>query len=678
MCFAANPTDSRSRRTAKYCRYPLKLLPPYADETYVAGVPVRSTRRGPYLRTKLLWIGADLAVTDAHVRGALPATDILAESSLQNGLAHLRSSDFDAAVLSLAALDCSGDQALDEAFRTAPNLPLIIHHRDGSIDDVIHFTRRGVFHILLGEVDPAAFAEAAARAFRHSQTRRAREESAPWRRFLIGQSRSMLQVCEIVQLVAAKRCTILIGGETGTGKEVIAKAIHAASNRAAHPLVSVNCTALPASLIETELFGHAKGAFTGAHSSRIGRFEQAHRGSIFLDEIGDLPLEAQAKLLRVLQEQEFQRVGSSETVRVDVRVIAASNVDLEQAVREHRFREDLYYRLNVVPLHLSPLRERREDIPLLIEHFLDKIRAAENAAPKQIAPEAVVFLQQMDWPGNVRQLEHAVQMAFALSGERSLLCPNDFVIRRPLRVEPRTAFAQAAASAAVSPLVQLPQQGLDFDEVVGAFELSLLDQALSACNGNKARAADLLKIKRTTLLAKLKSLKSAKGADPASPDDKETSDVSTQPWDSGPTDPVVLVFDPDLPVRKLIASSLAREGFRVLAAASIAETLELADCWKARISLFLSPIESEDLAAGCRRAIPDLSVIHFSERQARPAPSPGQARTRILPRPFSTDDLLDAVKELNVSLVPDSAAHDFAVLGSRLPAPGMTMQEAGA
>jgi two-component system nitrogen regulation response regulator GlnG len=650
------------------------------------------------LRTKLLWIGADLAVTDAHVRGAQPATDIVAESSLQNGLARLRSSDFDAAVLSLAALDCSADRALDEAFRTAPNLPLIVHHRDGSIDDVIHLTRRGVFHVLLGEVDPAAFAEAAGRAFRHSRTRRACVESAPWRHFLIGQSRSMLQICEIVQLVAAKRCTILIGGETGTGKEVIAKAIHAASNRAAHPLVSVNCTALPANLIETELFGHAKGAFTGAHSSRIGRFEQAHRGSIFLDEIGDLPLEAQAKLLRVLQEQEFQRVGSSETVRVDVRVIAASNVDLEEAVRERRFREDLYYRLNVVPLHLSPLRERREDIPLLIQHFLDKIRAAENAPPKQIAPEAVLFLQQMDWPGNVRQLEHAVQMAFALSGERSLLCPNDFVIRRPLRGEPQTAFARAVAVGAaaapigVSSMLQLPQQGLDFDEVVGAFELSLLDQALNACNGNKARAADLLKIKRTTLLAKLKSLKSAKGIDPASPDDKETLDVwAARSADTGRSigvphsslavlsNPVVLVFDPDPPVRKLIASSLTREGFRVLAAGSGAETLELADCWKGRISLFLSPIESEDLAASCRRAIPDLSVIHFSERQTRPAPSPSQTRTRILPRPFSTDDLLDAVKELHANLVADSVAvDDFAILGSSLPLPGMAMQEAGA
>jgi len=179
---------------------------------------------------------------------------------------------------------------------------------------------------------------------------------------LIGQSRPMLEICDIIHLVASKRCTVLITGETGTGKEVIAKAMHAASDRAAFPMVSINCTALPSTLVETELFGHAKGAFTGAQSSRIGRFEQANKGTIFLDEIGDLAMDAQAKLLRVLQEREFERVGSSETVRVDVRVIAASNVDLEVAARERKFREDLYYRLNVVPIHMPPLRERREDI----------------------------------------------------------------------------------------------------------------------------------------------------------------------------------------------------------------------------------------------------------------------------------------------------------------------------
>jgi transcriptional regulator with GAF, ATPase, and Fis domain len=262
-------------------------------------------------------------------------------------------------------------------------------------------------------------------------------------------------------------------------------------------MVSVNCTALPATLIETELFGHAKGAFTGAHASRLGRFEQANRGSIFLDEIGDLPLDAQAKLLRVLQEQEFQRVGSSETVKVDVRVIAATNVDLEQAIRERKFREDLYYRLNVVPVHLPPLKDRREDIPLLLQFFLEKIRAAEGAQPKQISEEAVAYLQQRDWPGNIRQLEHAVQMAFALSGDRCILTPSDF------RIRPLPASESSAPS---SHSVEISQAGINFDEVVGNLELSLLNQALKLSGGNKARAADLLGIKRTTLLAKMKSL----------------------------------------------------------------------------------------------------------------------------------------------------------------------------
>jgi transcriptional regulator with GAF, ATPase, and Fis domain len=263
-------------------------------------------------------------------------------------------------------------------------------------------------------------------------------------------------------------------------------------------MVSVNCTALPATLIETELFGHAKGAFTGAHTSRLGRFEQAHRGSIFLDEIGDLPLDAQAKLLRVLQEQEFQRVGSSETVKVDVRVIAATNVDLEQAIREKKFREDLYYRLNVVPIHLPPLRERRDDIPRLLQFFLEKIRASEGSQPKQISDEAIAWLQQRDWPGNIRQLEHAVQMAFALSGDRCILTPSDFRVRQHQSAE--------APTAAHAQTIEVPQEGINFDEVVSSLELSLLNQALKMSGGNKARAADLLGIKRTTLLAKMKSL----------------------------------------------------------------------------------------------------------------------------------------------------------------------------
>lgn len=474
------------------CLPRLNLLPPFTDEFFEITI----------LRNKLLWIGLDAAVMDTNIRAALRTTEILAENSLPGACERLRAENYDVAVLSIASLASNGEEALSALFAAAPYLPIIVHHRTGRIDDVIQMTRQGAFHVLLGDVDAEALAEAVGRALRQAQAFQRSAETAPWRRFLIGQSRSMLQICEIVQLVAAKRCTILIGGETGTGKEVIAKAIHAASNRASQSIVSVNCTALPATLIESELFGHAKGAFTGAITSRVGRFEQAHRGTLFLDEIGDLPLEAQAKILRVLQEQEFQRVGSSDTVRVDVRVIAASNVDLEQAVRDRRFREDLFYRLNVVPIHLPPLRERRDDIPLLLQHFLDKIRAAENAEPKQISAEAMDFLQQLPWPGNIRQLEHAVQMAFALSGDRRVLGPNDFIARRPISSDRPTTISMSNAP----PLIQLPQGGLNFDEVVGSFELSLLNQALTASGGNKARAADLLKIKRTTLLAKMKTL----------------------------------------------------------------------------------------------------------------------------------------------------------------------------
>lgn len=608
-----------------------RIRPP--SQRWILPHEINTTCELNYLRTKLLWIGADLAVTDPHVRGALSAAEILAESSLAGGLTRLKTADFDAVVLSLSALPCSGERALDEMQRIAADTPVIVHHREGGIDDVIALTRRGAFYVLLGELDAAALAEAVSKASRQSRARlQVNRESASWRQFLIGRSRAMLQICEIIELVAAKRCTILITGETGTGKEVIARAMHAASNRAAAPLVSVNCTALPASLIETELFGHAKGAFTGAHSSRIGRFEQAHHGTIFLDEIGDLPLEAQAKLLRVLQEQEFQRVGSSETVRVDVRVIAASNVDLEQAARERRFREDLYYRLNVVPVHLPPLRDRREDIPLLLAHFLEKIRGAENAPPKHISEEAVQYLQQMDWPGNVRQLEHAVQMAFAMSGDRPLLFPSDFVPRKPARMERH--------SAADARLIRLTEEGLDFDAVVSGIELSLLNQALTLSGGNKARAAGMLKIKRTTLLAKMKSLADRDGI-PQNPE---------IPAGAGcPAPPTALLFNIEPPLRPLITRTLEQEGFRLLHAASASEALELVDCWSRQIGLVIAPAgpELKDLAARYRHSAPGMGVLALADSQSHPIGASGQPCTQILACPFSANGLIEAVRALN-------------------------------
>ncbi|HML18098.1 MAG TPA: sigma-54 dependent transcriptional regulator [Bryobacteraceae bacterium] len=317
----------------------------------------------------------------------------------------------------------------------------------------------------------------------------------PWRKFLVGSSAAMERTVEVIRLVGGRRSTVLITGETGSGKEMVARAIHMASSRSHLPMVTVTCNALPENLMEAELFGHVKGAFTGAIQHRMGRFEQAHRGTLFLDEIGDLPLDTQAKLLRVLQEREFQRVGSSETVRVDVRLIAATNVDLLEKIRARKFREDLYYRLNVVPISTPPLRERLEDIPLLVRHFIEKICRHENLAPRQISPEALRQLTSYEWPGNVRQLENAVERAIALCGNRETLEPSDFVLA------PRTPAAHAVSDA-----IALPEAGLDFERTVGHIERQILEQALRKTGGNKTAAAGMLGLKRTTLAAKLRTL----------------------------------------------------------------------------------------------------------------------------------------------------------------------------
>ena len=296
---------------------------------------------------------------------------------------------------------------------------------------------------------------------------------------------------------------MLITGRTGTGKELVARAIHTASPRGPHPLVVVNCGAIPEHLIEAELFGHVKGAFTGAIGHRVGRFEQAHRGVIFLDEIGEMPLEMQSKQLRVLQEREFQRVGSSETIKVDVRVIAATNCDLKELVQRGKFREDLYYRLNVVPLALPSLAERIDDLPSLVQHLLVKICRQEGLPLMRATPETVIRLMEYSWPGNVRQLENAIEKAVALSADREILYPSDFPLP-PLT--PGTA-------PSVAPDVRLPNEGLDFDSVVGRFERSLLEQALERTGGNKKRAAELLRINRTTFAAKLRASSQAQSGE---------------------------------------------------------------------------------------------------------------------------------------------------------------------
>ena len=324
-----------------------------------------------------------------------------------------------------------------------------------------------------------------------------------WRNLLIGSSPAIERTIQIIRLVGARRATVLITGETGTGKEMVARAVHLASPRAHLPMVAVNCNALPENLLEAELFGHVKGAFTGAIQQRIGRFEQANRGTLFLDEVGDLPLDVQTKLLRVLQEREFQRIGSSETIRVDVRLIAATNVNLAEKVREGKFREDLFYRLNVVPISTPPLRERTEDIPLLARHFVEKICRIEEISAPEFAAETLARLQAYAWPGNVRQLENAVEMAVALSGGREILYPSDFA---PLAASPTVPTPALPPGAFASAPIDVPDYGLDFENTISKIERQILEEALRKTKGNQTAAAHMLGLKRTTLAAKLRSL----------------------------------------------------------------------------------------------------------------------------------------------------------------------------
>ncbi|MGH9720363.1 MAG: sigma-54 interaction domain-containing protein [Bryobacteraceae bacterium] len=309
---------------------------------------------------------------------------------------------------------------------------------------------------------------------------------------LIGRSAAIRGVMEQVHLVAPKDTSVLITGETGTGKERVSRAIHLLSRRQRQPMVSVNCGGIPPTLLEDEFFGHVKGAFTDARSARVGRFEQAHGSTVFLDEIGDLPLELQPKLLRVLQEREIHRIGGVEAIRLDVRVIAATNVNLWRRVAEGRFREDLYYRINVFPIHLPPLRERCEDIPLFIRHFLDRLCRRDGLGQKRLAPAAENALASRPWRGNIRELENAVEIAVIRSGERSDLTLEDFPA-------PREA-------ALATPGLKATEHAVDLKGLVARYERDLILRTLDQAQGNKNKAAQMLGLKRTTLIEKLKRL----------------------------------------------------------------------------------------------------------------------------------------------------------------------------
>ena len=317
---------------------------------------------------------------------------------------------------------------------------------------------------------------------------------------LIGKSQAMLQIFELAMKLARSTATVLVGGESGTGKEMIARTIHNLSPRATRPFVPVNCGAIPEELLESELFGHTRGAFTGASTARQGRFQLAHGGTLFLDEVGEMSAKLQVKLLRVLQEQEFEPVGSDKSVRVDVRVIAATNRDLQVAVKEGRFRGDLFYRLHVLPITLPPLRERHTDIPLLMAHFLLLHSRKKDRTVERLERDALSHLERYGWPGNVRELENLV--------ERLVVLNDDGVIRTSdLPDYVRDYCDSTRQENSFLPPLTLPVEGLDLDSLLQELENDFILQALSRTRGNKTLAAELLRLNRTTLIERMRKRK---------------------------------------------------------------------------------------------------------------------------------------------------------------------------
>ena len=418
----------------------------------------------------------------------------------ETALAKLADFAFDVIITDLRLPGIDGSAVIDAALDRYPDIVAIVVTGYGTVKDAVEAIKRGAWDFVSKpfQIDELLHALNAA-----LEQRRLKSENAYLRaqlderyRFegLIGKSPAMKRLFQLLETVAATNSTILITGDTGTGKEVVARAIHHNSPRKTHRFVALNCSAIPETLLEAEIFGHVRGAFTGAIGNREGRLEQAHKGTLFLDEVGTMSAALQMKMLRVLQEREFERVGDSKTIKVDVRVIAATNSDLTKMVGDGQFREDLYYRLNVIPVHIPPLRERRDDIPLLVQHFLEKFRSG-GAAAMTVSQEAMRQLMSYAWPGNVRQLENATERAVAFGGSRGQIEAAD--------LPPEVAGAEPHS---VNASLALPEDGVDLDAFVANIERELIQRSLERTGGNKGQAAKLLNLKRTTLVEKLKRM----------------------------------------------------------------------------------------------------------------------------------------------------------------------------
>ncbi|NPB09826.1 MAG: sigma-54-dependent Fis family transcriptional regulator [Thermodesulfobacteria bacterium] len=442
-----------------------------------------------------LLLQSTLQESGYHVETAYDGTE---------GIEKLENSFFDVVITDLAMPKMGGLEVLEYIVENTPETICIILTGHGTIKGAVEAIKKGAYDYLTKPVRKEEITLVLEKAL---ETRRLRRENEYLRRRLwqewgygeiIGKSQPMRQVFSLIEKVADTDSTILILGESGTGKELVARAIHQASHRRDGPFIPVNCGAIPEELLESELFGHEKGAFTGAIKTRVGRFELAHGGTIFLDEVSEMSPKLQVKLLRVLQERTFERVGGTRPIQVDIRVIAATNRDLEKEVREGRFREDLYYRLNVIPIKLPPLRERREDIPLLIEHFLKRFAKRKNREVTGISREALECLMRHDWPGNVRELENVI--------ERMVILSNNEILA--LEDVPEYILGKAGSP----PLVNvddfdIPEEGINLPHMVSEFEKRLILKALEKTGWVKNRAAKLLHINRTTLIEKMKKQK---------------------------------------------------------------------------------------------------------------------------------------------------------------------------
>jgi DNA-binding NtrC family response regulator len=426
--------------------------------------------------------------------------EVVMAASGEEALSVLDTDDnIDLVILDIMLPGISGIDTLRAVRISNPNLPVIVITAFSSIDGAIEAMKHGAFHYIpkpfKNEEVILTVNKALEQRRLSRENERLKEELSEKYAYanIIGKSEPMKKVYELIRLAAPSRSNILIAGESGTGKELVAKAIHHASPRARNAFVTVNSGSLPPELLESSLFGHMKGAFTGAIATKRGLFEVADGGSIFLDEIGNINLETQAKLLRVIQEKEFMRLGSVDTVKVDVRIIAASNADLSKLMTEGKFREDLFYRLNVIAIGLPPLRRRREDVPLLVAHFLEKYAEENKRKVREVTPEAMRILLDYPWPGNVRELENTIERAVVLcTGDRigPELLPD--YLRYPVQTD--------------QPAMIVPADGLSLKDAVSRYERTMILQSLEMANGVQKRAAELLQLKPSTLNEMMKRL----------------------------------------------------------------------------------------------------------------------------------------------------------------------------